>query len=110
MPSFLTLFHCDTPYGNRMHEERFQSFVVSDRANQIQRIEVSELEQIIKWAKNEPWNNSESISSLTNMLVTSLGREPKGSRKRMLPWRFDGLPVGKAHPIHYRSPVAGDYN
>src|SRR4051794_3445283 len=76
MCPFLTLFHCDTPYGNRLHEERFQRFVISrEGENQILRIEPSDLERIVTCAKEEPWNNSAAVSTLTNVLVSSLGRE-----------------------------------
>src|SRR5205807_1203645 len=33
------------------------------------------LKRIVTWSKEEPWNNSEAVSTLTNLLVTSLERE-----------------------------------
>lgn len=75
MSHFLSLFHCDTPDGNRLHEERFQSFVLCRDPENLQRIEPSQLTQIIGRATDESWNNSEAVLALTNILTTSLERD-----------------------------------
>jgi hypothetical protein len=72
MVPFLSLFHCDTPGGNRVYEDRFQWFLFSgDRENRIRNLERPELERLVVAARNEPSDHAAALS-LARILGTSL--------------------------------------
>ena len=69
--AILNLFHCDSSYGNRLHEDRFQSFLLS-KDNNFRRVVPSELESLVAQAKDDPSNVSPAVLALANILETSL--------------------------------------
>lgn len=75
MGSALSLFHCDTPGGNRAKEEQFQWFVVSKGAgNGLELISEPQLRRLLASARENPHDN-QPFAALAKLLETSLGNE-----------------------------------
>jgi hypothetical protein len=71
----LSLFHCDTPDGNRAKEEQFQWFVVSKgTANDLELLSEPQLERLLTSARENPYDNR-PFAALAKLLETSLGIE-----------------------------------
>ena len=69
----LRLFHCDTPEGNRVYEERFQSWLVASRGGEdVNFIQEADLRILIDRATNR--RDSEALADLASVLDRSLER------------------------------------
>ncbi len=73
MPLSLRLFHCETPDGNRVYEEQFQSWFVASRDGaDVKFIQQTDLRTLIDRVTDS--RDSEPLAALTSLLETSLER------------------------------------
>src|SRR5713226_670443 len=69
----LRLFHCETPDGNRVYEEQFQSWLVASRGGEdVKFIQQADLRTLIDRATDS--RDPETLAALTSLLETSLER------------------------------------